>query len=107
MCLMGLLLVIGRFKFLIDKYEFFHNRIRRKNIIVDRERLTRSFAILYFSTGIPIIITSVIGLIYSEIYKLISLWFWIALAVIAIIGVTYLNVSKRYIKTIENSNESI
>lgn len=106
MCLLGILLLLGKFKLLINRHEGFHRRIRRKRIQVDRERLTKFYAILYFSTGIPIVSLSIIGFVNYDIYTSISFWLWIVLAGVAIVGVIYCNVSKRFIKSDETSSET-
>ena len=94
-------MIFGQPKFLIARYEAFQKFIRRKEISVDGEGLSKFYSILFFVTGIPLLIGAIIGFINAEIFKEFSLWLVIAIAAIGVIGILYCNVSKRFLKYLE------
>ena len=103
---MGFLIVISRFNIVLDRYEWFQRKIRKKKIRANRKKLSMFYSILYFSTGIPVIITAIIGFIYPDVYEQFSTWLWVVLIIVAIGGITYCNVTKRFFDSIENYSET-
>jgi len=103
LCVLGILMKVGWLKLLIDRYEGFHKAIRKKKAIVDKERVSKFYSILFFVLGVPLLIGAIIGLIIPDSFKLISTWFYVVLIVIGISAILYLNLSNRFIKTLENS----
>ena len=99
---LGFLMIFGQLKFLIARYEAFKKFIRRKEISVDGEGLSKFYSILFFVTGIPLLIGAIIGFINAEIFKEFSLWLVIAIAAIGVIGILYCNLSKRFLKPLES-----
>lgn len=95
-------MILGQPKFLIARYESFQKFIRRKEISVDEEGLSKFYSILFFVTGIPLLIGAIIGFINAEMFKGFSLWLVIAIVTIGVIGILYCNVSKRFLKPLEN-----
>jgi len=102
LCALGILMIFGQPSFLIARYETFQKAIRKKMVSVDKEGLSKFYSVMFIVTGVPLIIGAIIGLINPEIYELFSIWLYIALAVIGIIGIAYCNVGKRFIKYEEN-----
>lgn len=102
LCVMGILMVFGQPRFLIARYEAFQKFIRRKTISVDGERLSKFYSILFFVTGIPLLIGAIIGFINPEIFKEFSIWLVVAIAAIGFISILFCNISKRFIIPHEN-----
>ena len=102
---LGFLMIFGLLDFLIDRYEVFHKIIRKKEFSVDREGLTNFYSILFFVSGIPLLIGGIIGFINPELYETFSIWLFVAVAAIGIIGILYCNVSNRFIKPLENTTD--
>ncbi|MCK5304218.1 MAG: DUF3784 domain-containing protein [Candidatus Heimdallarchaeota archaeon] len=98
LCALGILMIFGQPSFLIARYETFQKFIRKKMVGVDKEGLSKFYSILFVVTGVPLIIGAIIGFINPDIYELFSIWLYIALAGIGIIGIVYCNVGKRFIK---------
>jgi len=105
LCLLGLLMLLGLLNFLIKRYEWFHNSIRKRKISVKGDVLSKFYAMLFFITGIPLVIGEIIGFVYSDVYKLFSIWLYITIAVIGVIGILYCNISTNFIIPIEDTNE--
>ncbi len=103
LCVLGILMKVGWLNFLIDRYEGFHKIIRKKKSVVDKERVSKFYSILFFVLGVPLLIGVIIGLIIPDSFKLISTWLYVVLIVIGISGILYLNLSNRFIKPLENS----
>ena len=102
LCVFGILMIFGQPSFLLARYEFFQKSIRKKMVEADREGLSKFYSILFFVTGFPLIIGAIIGFINSDIFELFSLWLFIALAGIGLIGIIYCNVNSIIIKYEEN-----
>lgn len=103
---LGFLMIFGWLDFLINRYEVFHKAIRKKEFSVDREGLSKFYSILFFVLGTPLLIGAIIGFINSELYKTFSIWLFVAVAVIGMIGIVYCNVSSRFIRPLEYKTES-
>jgi hypothetical protein len=100
---LGVLMKVGWLNFLIDRYEGFQKAIRRKKFRVDREGVSKYYSILFFVLGGLLMIVAIFGFIFPDGYKSISIWIYLALLVIGISGILYLNISNRFIKPLENS----
>jgi len=94
---------VGWLNLLIDRYEGFQKAIRKNKLVVDKKGVSNFYSILFFLIGIPLLILAIIGFILPDTYKLISTWMYLVLIVIGISGILYLNLSKRFIKPLENS----
>jgi hypothetical protein len=105
LCLLGLLMLLGQLNFLIKRYEWFHNAIRKQKISVKRLALSKYYAILFFIAGIPLMIGGIIGFINPDNFKLFSIWLYITIAVIGVLGILYCNISNRFIKPLEDTTE--
>ncbi len=103
--ILGFLMTFGQLNFLIDRYEVFHKAIKKKEFSVDREGLSNFYAILFFVLGIPLLIGAIIGFINPELYETFSVWLFVAVAVVGIIGILYCNISDRFIRSIEDTTE--
>ena len=47
LCVLGLLMLAGLLNFIIDRYEGFHQAVRKKEFSVDKKGLAKFYAILY------------------------------------------------------------
>ena len=103
LCVLGVLMRIGWLNFLIDRYEGFHKAIRKKQVSVDREGVSKFYTILFFVIGGPLLIVAIIGFISPESYNYISFWVFLTIVAIGITSIFYLNVSKRYLKPLRTS----
>ena len=103
--MLGFLMIFGQLSFLISRYETFHKFIRRKDFSIDREGLSKFYSILYFVTGIPLLIGAIIGFINLDLYKTTSIWVYIAALVVGVIGIVYCNISNRFLKPLESIPE--
>ncbi len=101
--ILGFLMIFGQLNFLIDRYEVFHKAIRKKEFSVDREGLSNFYSILFFISGIPLLVGAIIGFINSDLYKTFAVWLFVAVAVVGIIGILFCNVSNRFIKPPEST----
>ncbi|MHA1929395.1 MAG: hypothetical protein ACTSV2_12540 [Candidatus Thorarchaeota archaeon] len=102
--IIGLILIIlamsMRFRkvdFLIDRFSFFQKVIRKGNFEVDREALSKYYSVLFSVPGVILLIGTVLLYIYPSIYDTLSPILWITLISIAILGILYANVSKRFL----------
>ena len=100
--ILGILMIFGQPRFILLRYESFHKFVRKKDVSVDEKRLSRFYSILFFVTGIPLLIGAIIGFINAEMFKEFSLWLVIAIAAVGVIGILYCNISKRFIVPLEN-----
>lgn len=100
---LGFLMILGWVNFLIYRYEAFQRIYRKKDFSVDKEGLAKYYSILFFVTGTPLLIGAIIGLINPDMFSLFSIWLFIAIAAIGIVGIVYCNVSNRFIKTLEDT----
>jgi len=103
LCVLGILMKVGWLNLLIDRYEGFQKAIRKNKLFVDKKGVSNFYSILFFLIGIPLLILAIIGFILPDTYELISTWMYLVLIVIGISGILYLNLSKRFIKPLENS----
>ena len=103
--LLGFLMLLGALNFIIKRYEWFHNAVRKQKITVEKNALSKFFASLLFVTGVPLVIGGIIGFINQDLFKIFSLWLYIAVGVIGIIGILYCNLSRRFIKPNETAPE--
>ena len=101
--LIGFLMLFGLLDFLINRYEAFHRAVRKKEFSVDREGLSNFYSILFFVVGIPLLIGAIIGFTNPAHYEGFSIWLFVAVVAIGIVGILYANISKRFIKTLENT----
>lgn len=102
LCALGVLMIFGQPSILLARYEGFHKFIRKNMKSADRERLSKFYSIMFFVTGVPLTIGSIIGLIVPDTFKLFYLWLLLALVVIGMSIVIYFNVNKRFIIYEEN-----
>ena len=103
LCVLGILMKVGWLNFLVDRYEGFQKALRKKKFNVDKEGVSKFYSLLFFVVGGSLLIVAIIGFIIPDSYKLISTWIFIALIAIGISGILYLNLSKRFIKPLENN----
>jgi len=103
LCVLGILMKVGWLNLLIDRYEGFQKAIRKNKLFVDKKGVSNFYSSLFFLIGIPLLILAIIGFILPDTYELISTWMYLVLIVIGISGILYLNLSKRFIKPLENS----
>jgi uncharacterized membrane protein YoaK (UPF0700 family) len=99
---MGVMMIFGQPRFILRRYESFHRFFRKQDISVDEKKLSKFYSILYFVTSIPLLVGAIIGFINNEMFKEFSLWLVIAVVVIGVAGIIYCNISKRFLKTIDN-----
>lgn len=102
LCVLGVLTKVGWLNFLIARYEWFQKAIRKNEFSVDKERVVNFYLILFFVIGVPFLILGIIGFIVP-IDENITFWIIIALVAIGVLGIIYLNASKRFIKPLETS----
>ncbi|MHA1737624.1 MAG: hypothetical protein ACTSXA_03480 [Candidatus Heimdallarchaeota archaeon] len=108
LCLLGIFMLIVPRNFIVSRYEGFHKAIRRnKEISVEKERLAKFYAILYFVLAVPLLTLAIIGFTNKEIFDLIYIWLFVAVATLGLIGILYCNLSKRFIKLLENPVEPV
>lgn len=99
LCGLGILVMFTNLlNFFIARFEFFHKAIRKKEFSVDREGLSKFYAILWIVLGVPLIIGAIIGFINPESYKSFSMWLYIVILAIGFIGILYCNFSNRFIQ---------
>ena len=99
LCVIGILMVFtGLLNFLVARFEFFHKIIRKKKFSVDKEGLSKFYAILWIVLGVPLIFGAIIGFINPESYKSISMWLYMVILAIGFLGILYCNVSNRFIQ---------
>ncbi|MHA1345819.1 MAG: hypothetical protein ACTSVO_14110 [Candidatus Heimdallarchaeaceae archaeon] len=102
---LGFLMILGWVNFIIYRYESFQRIFRKKDFSVNKEGLSKYYSILFFVTGTPLLIGAIIGLINPNMFSLFSIWLFVAVAAIGIVGIVYCNVSNRFIKTLEDATE--
>jgi len=102
--IIGIILIIlaifMRFRkidWLIDRFSFFQKIIRKGNFEVDREALSRYYSVLFSVPGVILLIGTVLLYIYPSYNDTISPLMWITLISIAIVGIFYANVSKKFL----------
>lgn len=95
---LGFIMLIGWLNFVIIRYEAFHRFIRKKEFRVEKERLKIFYSIIFFVTGVPLFIGAIIGLAIQHLFDVYSLWLYIAVAAIGLIGILYSNISNQFIK---------
>lgn len=106
LCLLGFFVILSPTNILVSRFEGFHKAIRRKKkISVDKEGLSKFYAIMFFVLSIPLLIGAIIGFINPDIFKLFSTWLLVAVAVLGLLGILYCNISNRFIKPLENITE--
>jgi len=98
LCILGILMRARQLDFLIDRYEVFHKAIRKRNLSVDREGLSKFYSKLFFILGVILLIAAFIQFIKPNDYELITTWIYIALIAIGIIGILYCNLTNRFLK---------
>ena len=103
LCVLGILMKVGWLNFLISRYEGFQKAFRKKKFSVDKEGVSNFYSILFFVIGSPLLIVAIIGFIIPDSFKLMEFWIYVALVVIGISGILYLNLSNRFIKPLEDS----
>lgn len=103
---LGFLMLLGFLNFILLRYEFFQRAVRKKDFSVDKDGLSKFYSILFFATGTPLLIGAIIGFINPEMFDLFSIWLFVAVAAIGIIGILYCNISNRFIVFPENTTES-
>ena len=106
LCLLGIIMLIFPRNFIIDRFEGFHKAIRRKKeIVVNKEGLSKFYAILYFVLAIPLLILGIIGFINTDLSITIYIWIFVAVAVFGVIGILYCNLTKQFIKPLDSVTE--
>ena len=103
LCALGILMKVGWLNFLISRYEGFQKFFRKKKFSVDKEGVKKFYSILFFVVGVPLLIVAIIGFIIPDSFKLMETWIYVALIVIGISGMLYLNLGNRFIKPLVNS----
>jgi len=98
LCVLGILMRAHRLDFIIGRYEGFHKVIRKKTLSVDREGLSKYYSNLFLILGSILLIAAIIHLIKPEISELITLWIYVAVLVVGIIGILYCNLTNRFLK---------
>jgi FtsH-binding integral membrane protein len=98
LCVLGIFMRVGWLDIIISRYESFQKTIRKKNLRVDREGLAKFYSNTYFVLGVILLIAAVIQSIMPEFSEIITLWIFIAVAGIGIVGILYSNLSNRYLK---------
>lgn len=102
---LGFFMIFGQLGFILARYGSFQKFIRRKEISVDKEGLSKFYSILFFISGTPLLIGAIIGLIRTDMDMWTFIWLFIAVAIIGVIGILYCNISTRFIKPLETSND--
>lgn len=106
LCLLGFFVILSPTNILVKRFEGFHKAIRRKKkISVDKEGLSKFYAIMFFVLSVPLLTGAIIGFIKPDIFKLFSTWLFVAVAVLGLLGILYCNISNRFIKPLENITE--
>ncbi|MGC9779591.1 MAG: hypothetical protein HZR80_10150 [Candidatus Heimdallarchaeota archaeon] len=109
-CLFGTMMLVWPQNFLIKitikRFVWFQKAIRRKEIEVKKKELTIFFTILYFVIAIPLLTMAIIGFINTQIPSLTFIWVYVAIVVLGIIGVLYINISKHFIQSLEQTAET-
>jgi len=77
---LGILMKVGWLNFLISRYEGFQKAFRKKEFTVDKEGVSNFYSILFFVTGIPLLIGAIIGFIKPDLSKDIYIWIFVAVA---------------------------
>lgn len=95
---LGFAMIFGQPSFLISRYEVFQNFVRRREITVNRDGLSKFYSFLFFILGTPLLIGAIIGLINPETFMIFSVWLVIAIAGIGVVGILYCNISNRFIR---------
>ncbi|MGC9781264.1 MAG: hypothetical protein HZR80_18630 [Candidatus Heimdallarchaeota archaeon] len=98
-------MIFNQLKFMINRYEGFHKKIRKKEISVDKEGLAKFYSILFFVLAVPLLVVAIIGFIKPDLFELIYIWIFIAVAMLGVIGILYCNLSNQFIKPLENTAE--
>ncbi len=106
LCVLGILMLLGMLGFLIDRYEWFHKSIRKRTINVRREILAKFYAALFVVTGVPLLIGAIIGYINKEAFETYSLWLFIAVAALGVIGILFCNLTNLFIQASEETVEA-
>ncbi len=105
LCLLGLLMIVNQQNFMINRFEGFHKAIRKKEISVNKEGLSKFYAIYFFVIAVPILVLAIIGFIKPDIFELIYIWMFVAVAALGVIGILYCNLSNQFIKPFDNTAE--
>jgi len=107
LCLLGIFMIISQQNFIVNRYEGFHKAIRRnKKISIEKERLAKFYAILYFVLAVPLLVCAIIGFIKPDVFELIYIWLFVAVGALGLIGIFYCNLSKRFIQPLEEIRTS-
>ncbi len=93
----GILMKLRKIDFILDRFQGFHEIIRKKEIEVKRDRLATFYSYLYIVIAIILLIGAIITYINPEIVNKINLWTAIAAAIVGIGGILYCNLSKRFL----------
>lgn len=107
LCFLGILMRARKLDFLMARYEFFQMAIRKKNLSVDRERLSKFYSYFFIILGGILLIAAIIQFIIPEMSKGITFWIFIVVAAVGIIGILYCNLTNRYLKYDSNDIHSI
>jgi len=104
LCILGILMLFtSLLNFVIMRYEWFHKSIRKKDISIDKEGLSKFYSLLFFITGIPLLIGGIIGIASNDIFEIFGLWLFVAVAAVGVLGIVYCNLSNRFIIPAEDS----
>ncbi|MHA1912476.1 MAG: hypothetical protein ACTSYA_12375 [Candidatus Kariarchaeaceae archaeon] len=99
LCGLGILMMFTNLLiFIIARFESFHKVIRKKEFKVDKEGLSKFYAILWIVLGVLLIIGAIIGFISHESYESFSMWLFVVIIAIGFTGILYCNISNRFIQ---------
>jgi MFS family permease len=99
LCGLGILMMFTNLlNFIIARFESFQKAIRKKEFNVDKEGLSKFYAILWIVLGVLLIIGAIIGFINHESYESFSMWIFVVIIAIGFIGILYCNISNRFIQ---------
>ena len=91
---------------LLIRYEIFQKFIRRKELSVNKDGLSKYYSAIFFVLGTPLIVGAIIGLINTETSDLVYIWLFLSVAALGIIGILYCNLTSRFIEYTENTKET-
>jgi RsiW-degrading membrane proteinase PrsW (M82 family) len=91
--------------FLIARFQWFQNLIRKEDIEVNRDRVAKFYTYLYFVIAIFLLIGAIILFINPENGDKINLWAVIVTLVVGMSGILYCNLSKNFIMSIEQVSD--
>jgi hypothetical protein len=97
LCILGILMRIGKLNFILSRYESFHKAIRKRNFTVDRDSLSKFYFFEFLILGGLLLIAGIIHAILPENNEFNSYWIYIVIISIGIIGMLYCNFSNRFL----------